>query len=264
MKRTNTQIRTLRAMVAGTLVAAGALAGAPASAGGLLLYEIGTEDVGLASAGYTARAQDASTVFTNPAGMTRLDGSQLTAGLQALYGDLGFTIGQGTSPALGSGDGGNPVGWFPGGGAFYSYSMSPDLNGFAATGNLRPRAQIRRRLGGALLRAGRHAGRDVARAFGRISSQQGMVGRRERDAMYAKLHDQVGRSRHRRRRTDDSKRPTTNGASAGHSASSTAVHSTRFGLVSIRGQARFLGPPQLAGLSHALDTVLRHRGLNAV
>ena len=64
MKRTNTQIRTLRAMVAGTLVAAGALAGAPASAGGLLLYEIGTEDVGLASAGYTARAQDASQPFS--------------------------------------------------------------------------------------------------------------------------------------------------------------------------------------------------------
>ena len=104
MKRTNTQIRTLRAMVAGTLVAAGALAGAPASAGGLLLYEIGTEDVGLASAGYTARAQDASTVFTNPAGMTRLEGSQFTAGVQALYGDLGFSIGQGTSPGLGSGD----------------------------------------------------------------------------------------------------------------------------------------------------------------
>ena len=45
----------------------------PAShAGGLLLYEVGTADVGLASAGYSARAQDASTVFTNPAGMTRL------------------------------------------------------------------------------------------------------------------------------------------------------------------------------------------------
>ena len=70
----------MRAMVAGTLVAAGALAGAPASAGGLLLYEIGTEDVGLASAGYTARAQDASTVFTNPAGMTRLEGSQFDRG----------------------------------------------------------------------------------------------------------------------------------------------------------------------------------------
>ena len=123
-------------ILACTLAAAGWFAASPASAGGLLLYEVGTEDVGLASAGYTARAQDASTVFTNPAGMTRLEGTQTTLGLQALYGIIGFTIGQGTSPALGSADGGNPVGWFPGGGGFYSYSVSPDLKlGFAATGN---------------------------------------------------------------------------------------------------------------------------------
>ena len=60
----------------------------PAGAGGLLLFEVGTGDVGLASAGYTARAEDASTVFTNPAGMTRLDGTQLSLGGQLLYADL--------------------------------------------------------------------------------------------------------------------------------------------------------------------------------
>ena len=41
-------------------------------AGGLYLYELGTPDVGTAAAGWAARAQDAATVFTNPAGMTRL------------------------------------------------------------------------------------------------------------------------------------------------------------------------------------------------
>lgn len=98
-----------------------------------MLYEVGTADVGLASAGYTARAQDASTVLTNPAGMTRLDGSQATLGAQILYGDVGFTVGAGASPALGTGDGGMPIGWFPGGGAFFSYSVSPDLKlGLAA------------------------------------------------------------------------------------------------------------------------------------
>jgi long-chain fatty acid transport protein len=123
-------------MLACALAAAGWLAAAPAGAGGLILYEVGTADVGLASAGYTARAQDASTVFTNPAGMTRLDGSQATVGAQILYGDVGFTVGAGTSPALGSGDGGMPIGWFPGGGAFFSYSVSPDLKlGFATTGS---------------------------------------------------------------------------------------------------------------------------------
>ena len=53
----------------------------------------------LASAGYTARAQDASTVFTNPAGMTRLEGNQLALGAQLLHANLGFSIGQATSPA---------------------------------------------------------------------------------------------------------------------------------------------------------------------
>lgn len=42
-----------------------------ALAGGLMLYEVGTADVGLASAGYRARAQDASTVFTNPSGVVK-------------------------------------------------------------------------------------------------------------------------------------------------------------------------------------------------
>ena len=125
--------RPCRAVLAGTLAAAGWLAAAPAGAGGLILYEVGTADVGLASAGYTVRAQDASTVFTNPAGMTRLDGSQATLGAQILYGDVGFTVGAGASPALGTGDGGMPIGWFPGGGAFFSYSVSPDLKlGLAA------------------------------------------------------------------------------------------------------------------------------------
>ena len=84
-------------------------------AGGLLLYEVGTADVGLASAGWGARAQDASTVLTNPAGMTRLDGSQVLLGAQALYGDDGlFDRARELRTDLGTGDGGNPIGWLPG------------------------------------------------------------------------------------------------------------------------------------------------------
>jgi len=113
-----------------------ALPSNPAVAGGILLYEIGTADVGLASAGYGARAQDASTLLTNPAGMTRLAGTQATAGLQLLYGDFDFSIGSGTSPGLGGDDGGNPIGWFPGGSGFVSYSVSPQLKvGFGVAGN---------------------------------------------------------------------------------------------------------------------------------
>jgi long-chain fatty acid transport protein len=118
------------------VLALGPLACKSAGAGGISLYEVGTADVGLASAGYSARAQDASTVFSNPAGMTRLAGDQLTLGAQMLYADLGFSIGQGTTPALASNAGGNPVGWFPGGGMFYSHSVSPDVKvGLAVTGN---------------------------------------------------------------------------------------------------------------------------------
>src|SRR5260221_9120507 len=95
-----------------------------------MIYELGTADVGLASAGYGARAQDASTVFTNPAGMTRLEGNQALASGQLLWANTKFSIGSGTSPGLGGNDGGYAVGkdgWFPGGGAFGSYTWSPDV-----------------------------------------------------------------------------------------------------------------------------------------
>lgn len=108
----------------------------PAFAGGLFLYEVGTDDVGLASAGYSARAQDASTVLTNPAGMTRLDGQQLLVGTQILYADATFSPGPGTSPELGSGDGGNAIGFFPGASGFYTRQLSSDLSvGMGVAGN---------------------------------------------------------------------------------------------------------------------------------
>jgi long-chain fatty acid transport protein len=115
---------------------AGLLPALPAAAGGVMLYEVGTADVGLASAGYGARAQDAATVLTNPAGMTRLEGTQATAGLQLLYADVEFSVDSGTSADLSGGDGGNAVGWFPGGGGFVSHSVSPQLKvGFGVAGN---------------------------------------------------------------------------------------------------------------------------------
>jgi long-chain fatty acid transport protein len=102
-----------------------------AQAGGLYLYEIGTEDLGLANAGTAARAQDASTVASNPAGMTRLDGNQLTLGAQVLYGDLPYEL---ENPYL---EGpGNVVGWLPAASSFYSHSISDDLKvGIALYGN---------------------------------------------------------------------------------------------------------------------------------
>jgi len=102
----------------GAALAAAALFGQSAWAGGIMLYEIATPDVGLASAGYAARAEDASTVFKNPAGMSHLQGAQVQGGLQALYGSVSFTPNESTSPLLGSNDGGNAVGWLPGASLF--------------------------------------------------------------------------------------------------------------------------------------------------
>ncbi|HEX5043160.1 MAG TPA: outer membrane protein transport protein [Candidatus Polarisedimenticolaceae bacterium] len=105
-----------------------------ALAGGALLYEVGTPDMGLASAGWAARAEDGATVLTNPAGMTRLPQGDLLVGLQALYGDVGFTPDSRTTTA--GGDGGNPVGWFPGGGVYWVLPASDRVSfGLAATGN---------------------------------------------------------------------------------------------------------------------------------
>jgi long-subunit fatty acid transport protein len=132
-------IRVARLMFTISALSLGVFAPGPSLAGGLILYEIGTADVGLGSAGYNARAQDASTVFTNPAGMTRLEGTQFLGAGQIDYGRAKFSIGSGTSSALGTDNGGNAFGsdgWFPGGGAFFSYSASQALKlGFAMTGN---------------------------------------------------------------------------------------------------------------------------------
>jgi long-chain fatty acid transport protein len=94
-------------------------------AGGLFLSEFGTEDVGLAGAGWAARAQDASTLFKNPAGMSRLEGNQFQGGLQALYFQSGgFSV---TTAQYGGNGGGNPVGVVPGASAFYVHSLGKDF-----------------------------------------------------------------------------------------------------------------------------------------
>lgn len=95
------------------------------SSAGLMLYEQGTPDVGLASAGQGARAQDAATVFTNPAGMTQLEDSQLLAGIEPLFGNLSFSPNAKTS--VKGTNGGNAAVPMPGGSFFYVHSLSPNL-----------------------------------------------------------------------------------------------------------------------------------------
>jgi long-chain fatty acid transport protein len=116
--------RVSRPLLIGAALVSGVTAPQLARAGGISLYEIGTPDVGLASAGYGARAQDASTLFKNPAGMSQLDGSQLQAGVQFLYGDVKFSPDANTSPGLGTSGGGNAIGGLPGASFFFVEKLS--------------------------------------------------------------------------------------------------------------------------------------------
>jgi long-chain fatty acid transport protein len=104
-----------------------------AHAGGLYLYEVGSPDVGLAGAGYAARADDASTVFTNPAGMTRIDEPSLMMGAQPMYLHLKFDPDSSTStvastlPGGGAADDGDSSSWMPAGGLYYVHPVNDRL-----------------------------------------------------------------------------------------------------------------------------------------
>jgi long-chain fatty acid transport protein len=100
------------------------LPGMSAQAAGLWLYEMGTPDVGTASAGMASRAADGATAFANPAGMTRLAESQLMLGVQPIYADIKFDTDQAT---YGGGDGGNAGGFVPTGSLSYVHSLSDRL-----------------------------------------------------------------------------------------------------------------------------------------
>jgi len=92
-------------------------------AGGLFIYELGNPGTGTASAGWAAAAQDASTVVTNPAGMTRLPRSQLLIGLQANIPTAQFSADAGTTTPGGSG--GNAGVFLPALTGFYVLKLNP-------------------------------------------------------------------------------------------------------------------------------------------
>ena len=97
------------------------LALATASEAGGLFMEMST---GLAGAGNAARAQDASTLYKNPAGMSHLEGNQFQGSLQMLsfQGEFSPEVAQ-----FGGGGGGNPIGVLPGAGFYYVRSLGKDF-----------------------------------------------------------------------------------------------------------------------------------------
>ena len=123
------------------LLLASVVAPAQTWAGGLYLYEVSNSDVALASAGWAARAQDASTLFTNPAGMTRIDRPQLQLGIQPMYVNIKFDPDSNTShhnlviPNGQRADDGDTSQWLPAGSTFYVHPVSRDLRlGFGVIG----------------------------------------------------------------------------------------------------------------------------------
>ena len=94
------------------------LGASAAQAGGIMLYEIGSDNTGLANAGAAARAQGPSTIASNIAGLSYLEGTQVSGGLQALLGHLEVDYDSGTN--VPGGNSGNAVGFIPGGSFFIS------------------------------------------------------------------------------------------------------------------------------------------------
>jgi long-chain fatty acid transport protein len=96
-----------------------------AYAGALYLYETGNPtDTGYAGAGLAGRANDAMTVFTNPAGMTRFQESTYLAGITPLYLHAPFNPDENTTA---SGSDGDTNEFFAGGSFAYIRPVSDRL-----------------------------------------------------------------------------------------------------------------------------------------
>ena len=119
-----------RCLIGAALFAA--LFATTARAGGLWMYEQAAPDMGLAAAGRAAAAKDASTAGGNPAGMTRLDRSQLATGFLALFPSIKFDT---DDSSFGGGDGGNAGYFTPVATLHYVHSVTSDFKLGVAAGS---------------------------------------------------------------------------------------------------------------------------------
>ncbi|UCV15465.1 OmpP1/FadL family transporter [Quatrionicoccus australiensis] len=108
---------TLRTVPALLLIA---FSGA-ASASAFQLWEQNASGLGTAYAGSAAVADNASTIFFNPAGMTQLSGFQFSAGVNGVKPSYKFRSGAG-----GSNDGGDAGSWAAVPNGYLSWQVAPD------------------------------------------------------------------------------------------------------------------------------------------
>jgi len=118
---------TLRAVPALLLAA---FSGAVAAAG-FQLFEQNASGLGTAYAGSAAVADNASTIYFNPAGMTQLKGAQLSFGVVGLGTNVKFqnegSSGSGVLSGLSGGNGGNAGGWSALPNVYLSWELTPQL-----------------------------------------------------------------------------------------------------------------------------------------
>lgn len=102
-----------------------------------MLYETGTDNIGLVNAGAAARAQGPSTIASNPAGLSYVEGTEVTAGAQALFGDVSFDQDSASTSTGGNGgNGGNALPLIPGGSLFVSHQLDEQWSiGFGSYGD---------------------------------------------------------------------------------------------------------------------------------
>ncbi|HEH9416707.1 TPA: outer membrane protein transport protein [Aeromonas sobria] len=107
-----------------------ALLSPSAMAGGLALYETSTANSALANAGAAARAQGAETIASNPAGMTKLEGTQLQVNGGVVYGDLELDLDKGGN------NGGNALQTAPLGSFYLTHAINDQwVAGFGMFGS---------------------------------------------------------------------------------------------------------------------------------
>ncbi|MBI2306974.1 MAG: outer membrane protein transport protein [Rhodocyclales bacterium] len=99
-----------------------------ASAAGFQLLEQNASGIGNAYAGSAAVADNASTIFYNPAGMTQLQEREFSVGVSAVKPSFNFTDkGSSVGNLAGSGDGGDAGGWGFIPNAYLSWALTKDL-----------------------------------------------------------------------------------------------------------------------------------------
>ncbi|MNO51419.1 Outer membrane protein P1 precursor [compost metagenome] len=103
-------------------------------AGGILIYETGQEGNGLANAGAAALASDPSVLMSNPAGITELRGTQVSANAQVILGHMTFS--RDSNNQFDGNEGGNALQYLPGSSLFISHQIDErSAIGFGMYGN---------------------------------------------------------------------------------------------------------------------------------